>query len=184
MIKISWLLLFICSFAYGQRANFFKEDITFRLDSIHFNVEGYYWFANNSDKPVSSDIFYPFPNSSGEKIDSIRLFNISAGQKTHYKLEGSNGISFDLFIAPHDTVLFQIGYRQELTSDSAEYILRTTQGWGKPLEHAEYKLIVPADFKIKNFSYQPDKSYNIENQKIYYWKMENFMPSRDMVFYF
>ena len=184
MRKIIYLVFLVCSISFGQRADFYREDITFRLDSVHLIVEGYYWFANHSDKHVNSNIFYPFPNYHGEKIDSIRLYNISAGQQTFYKLEGANGITFDLLIAPHDTALFRIEYRQMLSGDSAVYILRTTQGWGKPLAHAEYKLIVHDTMKIKRFSYPPDKLYNIENEKIYYWKKNNFMPAKDMIFYF
>jgi len=184
MSKTLCLLFIICSFAYGQKADFFKEDIIFRLAGAHLDVEGYYWFLNNSDKPLESEIYYPFPNFSGEMIDSIRLYNISAGQKTRYKLEGTSGISFDLIIAPHDTTLFQIGYRQKLNGDSALYILKTTQGWGRPLIQAEYKLLVPDSLVIKKFSYPPLKSYYIQSEKIYYWKMENFMPDRDMIFNF
>jgi hypothetical protein len=179
-----YLPFLLCSCAYGQRADFFREDITFRLDGIHLDVEGYYWFSNNSDKSIATDLSYPFPNFSGEKIDSIRVYNISAGRKTGYNLDGTNGISFSLFIAPHDTALFQIGYRQKLGGDSAVYILRTTQGWGKPLNHAEYKLLVPDSLVIKDFSYPPVKSYEIQGERIYYWTMEYFMPARDMVFHF
>jgi hypothetical protein len=182
--KIISIVLFISLTASGQRADFFKEDITFRLDKFYFDVEGYYWFANHSDKPVSSEIYYPFPVYKGGVVDSIRLYNISAGQKTRYSLEGNNGISFHLFIPPHDTVLFQIGYRQKISGDSAIYILKTTKGWGKPLVNAEYKLIAPDNLNIKKFTYPPDKLYNIEKEKIYYWKMENFMPDNDMKFNF
>jgi len=184
MNKILLFLILTSSFSFAQRADFFKEDITFRLDSTHIDVEGIYWFLNNNNKPVFSEIFYPFPVSSGSEIDSIRLFNITAGQKTKYNLESDNGISFNLFIPPQDTVLFQIGYRQKLNVDSAVYILRSTQAWGKPLQHAEYKLITSAAFRIKDFSYQPQKVYNIENKKIYYWELKNFMPSKDMIFTF
>jgi hypothetical protein len=179
-----FLQLLICSFAFGQRADFFREDITFRLDGVHLDVEGYYWFSNNSDKPIATDISYPFPNCCGEKIDSIRVYNISAAQNTRYNLDGTSGISFHLFIGPHDTALFQIGYRQKLNSDSAVYILRTTQGWGKPLNHCEYKLLVPGSLVVKDFSYPPVRSYIIQGEKIYYWEMENFMPARDMIFHF
>jgi hypothetical protein len=184
MKKVLYLLLFIYTFASGQRANFFMEDIAFRLNSVQMDVEGYYWFANDSSVPVNSDIYYPFPNYSNEKIDSIRLYNISAGQNTYYKCDDAHGISFNLFIAPHDTVIFQIGYRQNILGDSATYILRTTQWWGKPLIQAEYKLIVPDSMLIKRFSYLPVKSYKIQGDKIYYWKMDNFMPTFDMIFYF
>jgi hypothetical protein len=184
MNKAFFVLFFICSFAYSQRANFFKEDITFRLDGICLNVEGYYWFSNNSTTSVATDIFYPFPAYSGEKIDSIRLYNISRGQEVHYTLDGTHGISFDLFINPHDTAVFLIGYREKLFGDSASYVLRTTQSWGKPLNHAEYKLLVPDSLVMKGFSYPPIKMYMIQGETIYYWEMDNFMPTRDMIFYF
>ncbi|MGD8780431.1 MAG: hypothetical protein PVH88_15880 [Ignavibacteria bacterium] len=179
------LLFFLFNIAlFGQRADFFKEDITFRLDGVHLNVEGYYWFANNSNKEVGSNIFYPFPDSVDEKIDSIHIFNLSKGYRPEYTSDRNNGITFNLFIEPGDTVLFQIGYRQKLNSDSALYILKTTQTWGKPLKHAEYKLIVPDSLEIKNFSYLPDKTYTINDLKIYYWEKINFMPKKDMIFHF
>lgn len=184
MRKSVLILFFVCATISGQRADFFKEDITFRLDGIHFNVEGYYWFTNSSNEVVKSNIFYPFPNYANEKIDSVNVFNISAGQQAEFVKEGKHGISFNMFIQPGDTALFQIGYRHELASDSAVYILRTTKGWGKPLSQAEFKLVVPDSLGIKKFSYPPDKSYNIQGLKIYHWKMENFMPEKDMVFYF
>ena len=184
-MKTTIFLLFnLYSLSFGQRVDFFKEDITFRLDGVHLDVEGYYWFSNNSNNSISTEIFYPFPSSFGDKIDSIRVYNISVGQKHRYKLEGNNGISFYLFIASHDTAIFQIGYRQKLISDSAIYLLKTTQGWGKPLCHSEYKLLVPESLVIKHFSYPPIKSYEIQNEKIYYWEMNDFMPTRDMIFCF
>jgi hypothetical protein len=178
------MILFFTSFSFGQRADFFKEDLTFRLDSVYFDVDGFYWFANHSNKPVISNIFYPFPYNAGSEIDSVRLYDISAGQKPRYRKEDNNGISFVLHVAPLDTVLFQIGYRQKLNSDSVVYILKTTKGWGKPMNWAEYKLIVPDYITIKEFSYPPDKTYKIEKNKIYYWKKLNFMPNMDMVFHF
>lgn len=184
MVKTIYLFFLLNLFAFGQRADFYREDITFRLDSVSLDVEGYYWFANHSDKSVKSEIYYPFPNYSGENIDSIRLYNLSAGHKSTFIREGEHGISFILNISPFDTVLFQIGYRQKIIGDSAVYILRTTQGWGKPIDYAEYKLIVPSSFMIKQFVYPPDKTYEMEKYRIYYWKKEKFMPVQDMIFYF
>ena len=184
MKKALYFIFIVSTISFAQRADFFKEDITFRLDSLHFDVEGYYWFANNSDKAVNSEIFYPFPDLPGGTIDSIRLFYITSGQLTVYKLEPKYGMTFNLFIPPKDTILYQIGYRQKLTGNSALYILRSTKAWGKPLQQAEYKLITSSRFIIKKFSYRPDKIYNIDNNKIYYWKKSSFMPVKDMIFYF
>ncbi|MCG3118954.1 MAG: hypothetical protein ALAOOOJD_01243 [bacterium] len=184
MRKVIGLLLLLSSFAFGQRADFFKEDITFHLDGIYLHVEGYYWFANHSDKPVHSDIYYPFPIHAGDQIDSIRVYNISAGRETGFQKEDKFGLSFMLHFAALDTILLQIKYRQKLKADSAVYILQTTRGWGKPLNDAEFKLITPASFQIKKFSYPPDASFELEKLKIYHWKKENFMPAEDMIFTF
>jgi hypothetical protein len=182
MRKLFYLSLLITSIVSGQRADFFREDLTFRLDSISFDVDGYYWFVNNSSGFVNSEIFYPFPKHKENEIDSIRAFNLTTGKEAKYILE-ENGISFKLNIEPFDTVLFQIGYKQKLSCDSAVYILRTTKGWGKPLKLAEYKLVTPVTLPVKNFSYPPDKKYEIDKYCIFYWKKENFMPEMDMIFY-
>jgi hypothetical protein len=185
MKRTHFLFIMLNSLAFGQRADFFREDITFRLDGIYLDVDGYYWFTNHSaGQEVHSEIFYPFPVGADGKVDSIRLDNISTARKVKYRLEGGHGISCNLFIAPLDTVLFRIGYRQQIDSDSVGYILTTTQGWGKPLALAEFKLITPDSVSMKGCSYPPNKTYHIENERIYYWKMENFMPDRDMVFHF
>lgn len=184
MKKIFFLLFVYSSVASGQRADFFREDVTFRLDGRFLKVEGCYWFANPAGKPVNSNIFYPFPIASGAEVDSIRLFDLFAGRSSVFRNEGGRGISFDLFVAPHDTALFQIGYRQKLNGDSAVYILKTTQGWGKPLELAEFKLIIPNSLVIENMAYPYHKLYQIGEEKIYYWRMEKFMPEKDMGFHF
>ncbi len=184
-MKKYYLLLFILSsITFAQTTDFFKEDITFYMDSTYFSANGFYWFANNSGKPIQNNIFYPFPNNSNEKIDSIAVFNLSSERYINFIHEGKHGITFDMFIEPYDTVIFQIKYRQKLNSDSAVYILRTTQKWSKPLKYSEYKLIVSKSFKINKFSYTPLKSYEIQNKKIYFWKMKIFMPLKDMIFYF
>jgi hypothetical protein len=179
-----FLLFVLSSVALAQKADFYKEDITFRLDNLYLQIEGYYWFSNNSGQPVENQIYYPFPYYAGAEIDSIRVYNLSAGRKNGFVGEGKYGISFPLHLAAYDTALFQIKYRHELTADSAVYILKTTQGWGKPLEQAEFKLITPDSFLIKKFSYPPDEIYMMEGYKIYRWKKQNFMPAEDMIFYF
>lgn len=184
MRETFFLLLLLSSFAFGQRADFFKEDITFRLDGVYLRVEGYYWFANHADKPMHSDIYYPFPTYAGGQIDSIRIYNISASRETRFNKEDKFGISFMLPLTSLDTALVQIKYRQKLKADSAVYILKTTRGWGKPLDDAEFKLITPDSFKIRKFSYPPDESYDLEKFRIYRWKRKDFMPAEDMIFYF
>lgn len=168
----------------GQRMDFYREDITFRLDSTNFSVEGNYWFSNMSDEPVHNYIFYPLPESSKGRVDSFFVYNISGNKRIDFTLRGNEGISFHLNIEPRDTLLLQIYYRQRPVSNPAVYILKTTEAWGKSLDLAEYKLITPRSFTIKKFSYPPDKLYQIEELNVHYWRKENFMPQDDMVFYY
>lgn len=64
------------------------------------------------------------------------------------------------------------------------YVLRSTQRWQRPLEHAEYKLRIDKRRSVTRFSIVPDKVYTIEDENIYYWKRINFMPQTDFVFHF
>lgn len=183
MHKLIYTLLFAYSIVFGQQINFFREDITFRLDGDYFRIEGFYWFSNRSDRAVTSEIYFPFPPHSGGRVDSIQIYDLTKGRET-WTREEEFGLAFIVHLEPADTSLFRIKYRQKLNSDSAVYILKTTKNWGKPLAVAEFKLIIPDSFVIKGFSYPPDQLYEIEKIKIYLWKREQFLPDRNMVFYF
>ena len=85
MHKTFALIILSAAALFAQRADFFREDITFRLDNGRMDVDGYYWLANNSALTVRSEIFYPFPKHQVDEIDSIRVFNISRGEGLHMK---------------------------------------------------------------------------------------------------
>jgi hypothetical protein len=182
------ILVFLFLFTpaiYGQELSFFKEDITFTLDRNYFTVDAYYWFANQSDMRREDIIYYPFGNSSEkEKVDSFEVCNISQNTIPKIVNNSKNGFTFLLEITGRDTAVYHIKYIQTIASDSVKYILTSTQQWNKALDHAEYKLIVDKQIKLTEFSYKPDKVYNIEGKKIFFWKRINFMPTSDMIFHF
>jgi hypothetical protein len=148
-------------------------------------VDANYWFANQSDKNCEKIIYYPFGNSTEkEQVDSVEVYNISQNIVPRVINHNNNGFSFLLGIAARDTAVYHIKYIQKITSDSVKYILISTRQWNKALDNAEYKLIVDKKIKLTRFSYKPDKEYDIEGKKIYYWKRNDFMPASDMVFHF
>jgi hypothetical protein len=172
----------LSSNALGQEVFFFKEDITFRLSSEYFYVDGTYWFSNPSNREVERLIYYPFPVAGKiSSVDSVDVFDITKGAQPKISDRTETGFSFVLTIAGHDTTLCHIAYRQKVTSDSAIYILRSTQAWNRPLEYAEYKLMVDDSVAATGFSYDPDKVYNVEGKKIYLWSRTDFMPDKDFV---
>jgi hypothetical protein len=183
------LLVIIYSIAFscilGQEVIFLKEDITFRLNQEYFLIDGYYWFLNQSHTNCERLIYFPFGDTANTGIvDSIEVFKMPQGEFQNIRDNNKYGFSFNLSIAASDTAIFRIKYRQKIIGDSAKYILRSTQSWNRPLESAEYKLIVNKSMDIKRFSYYPDKVYTINEEKIYFWKRNDFMPECDLVFHF
>jgi hypothetical protein len=129
-------------------------------------------------------MFYPFGNDNGERIDSVEVLNIEQGSNDKNFNFTERGLSFLLEINARDTVIFNIRYNQRICNDSVKYILMTTRLWNKPLESAEYKLMIGEHVKLTKFSYRPDKIYSIEGKEIVYWIRNKFMPVSDMVFHF
>lgn len=182
MKEVINIVLILSSSIFSQGVIFFGEDITFRLDKEYFIVDGIYCFFNETDKPVEKIIYYPFPshNTTGE-VDSISIYNISE-QKEENALEISdNGFRYLLMIAANDTTIYRIGYRQRVRISCVKYILTSTAEWNKPLEWAKYKLVADDKAEINKFSYEPDRSYQFDNEKIFYWERRNFLPEFDFV---
>jgi hypothetical protein len=180
-----FIQLVLAPYLLSQEIEFFKENISFRLTSEFFYVDGYYWFSNISDKNVEKLIFYPFGSTtSTEVIDSVEVFNMTKGFAQQVSKRSEGGIYFIATLAARDTVVYRIMYRQKLIYDGVGYILRSTRQWGKPLESAEYTLRVRSPIDMLSCTYRPDTLYSIQGEKIYYWKKKNFLPDHDLVFHY
>ncbi|HUI31475.1 MAG TPA: hypothetical protein VLX91_14795 [Candidatus Acidoferrales bacterium] len=177
--------LLLGSNALCQGVVFSREDITFRLSSKHFIVDGYYWFYNLTAHEVNMSIYYPFPaTGNAGTVDSVDIFDIAQESQPKFLGRTETGFSFILTIAGHDTTLYHIAYRQKVAGDSATYILRSTHAWNRPLDYAEYKLMIEDSIRVFKFSYDPDTLYDIGGKRIYLWRRTNFMPERDFVIHF
>lgn len=84
-----------------------------------------------------------------------------------------------LHMLPHSVKTVKILYRQRHNGAEARYILLTTKLWDKPLETANYNLVVKKNIKVNQFSINPDSSVAFGETQVYYWKRENFMPTKD-----
>jgi hypothetical protein len=173
------------SLTSGQEIHFVKEDITFHLSRESFVVDGYYWFYNPSRVLTERLIYYPFPVvGKSSAVDSVDIFDITDGTQPKISDRTETGLSFVLALTGHDTALYHIAYRQKICDDSAVYILRSTQAWNRPLEYAEYKLVIEDSTVVTGFSYEPVKRYDIEGKQIFLWRRTDFMPDRDFVVHF
>ena len=78
----------------------------------------------------------------------------------------------------------QISYRQKLLGTQAEYILRSTIAWKKPIEIANYELIMPKAIKLVKSQIAFDHFTDTGKEIVYYWEKRDFMPSENMIFLF
>jgi len=185
-VKISLIaFLFVLVYPFtticSQDLDFYREDINFELSKDYFKVDGYYYFRNLKFDPITSNLFYPFPNDSIYGIiDSVFAFDIIQN-RDNLKQVTQKAAGIELFIQAFDTTVINIGYRQELKSNKAEYILTTTKGWGKAFEEVHYKLVLDTSILITSFSLEPETSYFSDKGNIFLWNKENFLPAIDFI---
>jgi hypothetical protein len=182
---ILFCLFFFPRIVFSQSLQFYREDLTFEIKDGFFYVDGIYNFCNNGDKAIHQVLFYPFPvDSAYGEVDSISAINVNSKSANCLVNKSANGSFFKIDLIPYGIGKYKISYRQKLLKNKAEYILVTTQKWGVPFENAIYKLIAPAKMRITSFSYSPDSTKQIRDKAFYYWSKKDFMPDKNMVFYF
>ena len=164
---------------------FFREDLNFEVKEDYFYVDGLYYFRNTSDKELKQRLIYPFPQDSAYgKVDSLFIISVIDSTITTNMQYGDKGASFTIQVEPDSTAVYRIGYQQELKGEKAEYILTTTQTWGRPFEQVNYQLVFPKELILDSLSYMPDSLKDIGNKYIFYWYKEDFMPDRNFKIHF
>jgi hypothetical protein len=179
---MNWLFLSVLQLLFlppqqKSPVTFSQEYIEFRLDGDKFTVNGIYVFVNHRTKSLAHLITYPFPVPTS-KIDSVYVFDTNKGVFLKFTKQ-KKGINFEVEFPPNDTVKLNIFYIQSGVSDTARYILTTTQAWGSPLSNAEYSFEADPAHTVKSFSYPPDKTTRLNNRTKYFWRMKNFLPDHD-----
>jgi hypothetical protein len=164
---------------YGQALQFFAEDLTFRLSPEVFEVEGDYYFRNTTDKPTRQMLLYPFPDEAA--YGTISCISIMQGSDSILFKRTAGGVLFTVTAAARQEVAYRIGYDQQLTADSACYIITTTQRWKQPFEWATYQLRMPDNLTLLNISILPDSIGHTSTEEIYYWSRRNFLPQTDFL---
>ena len=186
-MKISFTVfcvLFYGISGFSQKIDFFREDLTFKIDTALFVVDGLYYFRNNTGAEVKQMLFYPFPDV--EEFGEIAFIKITKVGDTVSQLatQTTKGALFKVLIEAHKEIPFHISYGQKLKSKQAKYIITTTQKWGKPFEEASYRLEVPSAIVVTSFSIQPDSVFFENKFQFYNWKRRDFMPETDFDFEF
>jgi len=167
----------------AQNLSFYKENITMKIEGDYFYVTGIYYLQYSGQE--MSTLVYPYPiDAQYGEVDSVKIYDLSSNEYIEPVYNKKSGTVFIIQGNSTGGIILQISYRQKLLANKAEYILTSTITWGKPLDKADYQLIIPKDYMIVNFSIPPDESIINEKEKVYYWSKEYYMPDRNMVFEF
>jgi hypothetical protein len=164
----------------AQSFDFYKEEISFGIDTVFFSVSGDYYFRNNTGRTLSPEITYPVRRCTpGKPFDTVMAYDIS-GSGLPLKMTISDTLGrFMINLPPYAYKMIRVFYRQRHNGTAARYILLTTKNWNKPLEDARYSLVIRKNIVIDQFSIAPDRSVDFGDTTVYYWKRKNFMPERD-----
>ena len=170
--------------AKGQNISFYAEDLNFHLTNETFEVDGLYYFRNNSGNEIKQMLFYPFPDV--EKYGEISFISIHKDGDTASMLatKSVKGSLFKLNIPANGEVAYCINYGQKIKSNKAKYIITTTQAWKEPFEFANYSLNFPENISIDSISIVPDSSTIQGGVNKYFWHRKEFMPDKDFIFWF
>lgn len=180
-----FFMLLSCLSVYSQRLDFFREDLTFQIDSNHFTVSGQYFFRNNFDSQQQTLINYPLPRLTENSLfDTILVFSDDDPTVPLPLYIHDSLVTFNITLPPGSVQPITIIYSQRHNGNYAKYILTTTKYWGKPLQLAEFKLVVPDYINILNCFESPDKISEFDGVSIYQWMRQNFMPAKDFEIWF
>lgn len=182
------VLLMMASQSYSQSVSqsvsFYREDLDFRLSEYMFEVDGWYYFRNNTNKEISQIMIYPFPDTL--KYGEILYVRVSGRNDTTSQpvKQSKFGATFMLHIAPYDTTSYRISYGQRNKCNEARYIITTTKSWGERFKKASYNLKIMPEISLETTSIKPDSVVQKSDCTYYYWYRENFMPDTDFLFNF
>ena len=183
--KITILLFLIIiifnNILYSQSLNFFREKIEVELKGDYCIIKGLYYLKNSSFIDVNRLLYYPFVINDDLPFPyKIQITNLKKSKEISYKAN-ENGVYFSVKVMKDSISIYKVIYYQKTKANRMEYILETTQEWGRPFEFAEYIYKMPTNYKMIYSSIIPDEKNIKENKTIYKCSKINFMPTKNLI---
>ena len=171
----------------SSQVDFFKEEITLSIDDSTASVSGIYYFRNNTEKDKPFSVVFPlYVDAVSHYPHEIRAYTVNDGDTLIIeptRLEDGNVIRLRIPMRPKEVTIWHLDYAQRIEGSHARYILTSTRAWGKPLEEALYRFVIPADFEIIDIWPKVDKVRKVKPNLELWCEKSDFMPSRDMEIY-
>jgi len=177
-----FMLISFSTVLFAGELNFFREDLNFFLKDSVFTVDGNYYFKPLEGKEIKTMLYYPLPTGLNKgKIVSSAVYDLNSGKAVEISGVSEKGFFFQVTAAADSAGRYKIIYSQIFKSKSAEYILTTTNAWGRPLSEVNYTLTTDSAVVIDSFSFPPDRSLKLADKKVYSWQKFNFLPDKDFI---
>lgn len=181
LILFTSLIVVFNQTARSQIPQFVKEKIELTIYEDVCRIEGHYIFRNNETTHIKRSLFYPFPiDSTLFYPDSIKIINVKENENISF-IQSKSGIYFPIEILAKKAVFYKVIYSQKVKNNQIEYILTSTQKWGKPLEQAQFIIKLPLKLDLKYLSYKYDEKIEENNFIIFKIHKKNFMPEKNLI---
>jgi hypothetical protein len=167
--------------AVGRQVEFASEEIELRVADSSCAVQGWYWFKNKSPRGTEIVLFYPFVvNERLAYPDTVAVAEGGSNRPIRFS-PTKDGVYFSITVRAFATALYKVLYVQRTTTQSMEYLLRTTAKWKKPLEYGLYRVRVPEKYVLTGSTLLFSHMYKQNGEWIYEACKEEFMPSEDFI---
>jgi len=189
MKKLILLLCFVnlcfSGFCQPEYVEFVEEEITIELTDSTISITGLYYYHNPGKQDRNISLMYPFPqNKYYGKAENVFAFELNEPYKDVLAQANERAATVRLSIEANRQKTLCIGYSQKLHGNRAEYIVSTTRGWDKPLNIANFELIVPVQLKIDSLAYIPYDTLVGVGKMHYYFREEDFWPKNEFVIFY
>ena len=165
----------------AQPLTFTRERIEVSVINNISWVKGTYHFVNQGPLDLRHSFYYPFSFANHQsKPLSISVQDLSNQGKIPFT-ELSESVLFSMLIPGNHEKIFQVVYCQAVPDSAFEYILRTTEAWHKPLEHAEYVITLHNGYRLKSSSLPFDYKSVRGDSISYFITREAFMPEKNLL---
>jgi hypothetical protein len=162
---------------------FHSEVVKVRVVPGELTVEGTYVFTNPGDS-LRAAIYYPFPRDSllgPPQVLAARITHSAGTPETLMTRGDARGWQWEMTMAREETCRVLVRYSQSLRARHAAYVLTSTQGWGRPLEHARLEVTLPAGARRPHFSHPFQRLECPDRECMWVLDKTRFMPRVDLL---
>jgi hypothetical protein len=184
-IALGGVAVYLLSAAFTP-IRFDRERIEVTVEPEAVRVTALYHYINTSILPIPLTLASPFPiDADHPEPTDVTLAESTADGTPLAELiprwRNTDAI-VQLFFWPGEAKWVRLDYVQPTRVPNGRYILVTTQAWGRPMDHADYFLHLPAPLTLAASSYPLQPGPATPREMTYTFSRQDFYPDQDWTF--